>query len=71
VAPEVARIKAATDLPVVVGFGIRTPEAAAEIAGVADGCVVGSAIVSEIAQGRSPEEVLAFVRALAEGAHSA
>ena len=71
VAPEVARIKAATDLPVIVGFGIRTPEAAGAIAGVADGCVVGSAIVGEIAQGRSVAEVLALVRALADGAHAA
>jgi len=71
VAPEVARIKAATGLPVVVGFGIRTPGAARDIAAVADGCVVGSAIVSEIAAGRSVAEVLAYVRALAEGAHSA
>jgi tryptophan synthase alpha chain len=71
VAPEVARIKAATDLPVVVGFGIRTPEAAARIAAIADGCVVGSAIVAEIGAGRSPAEVLAFVASLARGAHSA
>ncbi|MBW7920691.1 MAG: tryptophan synthase subunit alpha [Rubellimicrobium sp.] len=71
VAPEVARIKAASDLPAVVGFGIRTPEAARDIAAVADGCVVGSAIVSEIAAGRSVAEVLAYVKALAEGAHSA
>lgn len=68
VAPEVARIKAATDLPVLVGFGIRTPEAARAIASVADGVVVGSAIVAEIAAGRTPEEVLDFVRALAAGA---
>ena len=71
VAPEVARIKAATDLPVIVGFGITTPEAAQTIAGVADGCVVGSAIVKEIAAGRSVPEVLAFVQRLTEGAHSA
>jgi tryptophan synthase alpha chain len=71
VAPEVARIKAQTDLPVIVGFGIRTPESAREIAAIADGAVVGSAIVSEIAQGRSPAEVLAFVRSLADGAHAA
>ena len=71
VAPEVARIKAATDLPVVVGFGINTPQKARAIAGIADGAVVGSAIVSRIGQGRSVAEVLDFVRALAEGAHSA
>ncbi|HID67463.1 MAG TPA: tryptophan synthase subunit alpha [Roseibacterium sp.] len=71
VAPEVARIKAKTDLPVIVGFGIRTPEAAQSIAATADGCVVGSAIVSEIADGKSVAEVLAFVSSLADGAHRA
>ncbi len=71
VAPEVARIKASTDLPVIVGFGIRTPETAQDIASIADGCVVGSAIVSEIADGKSVDEVLAFVKGLAEGAHRA
>jgi tryptophan synthase alpha chain len=69
VGPEVARIKAATDLPVIVGFGISTPETAEQIASVADGCVVGSAIVKEIAAGKPVAEVLAYVRALADGAH--
>jgi tryptophan synthase alpha chain len=71
VGPEVARIKRSTDLPVIVGFGINTPEAARTIAGVADGCVVGSAIVKEIGAGKSVAEVLAFVATLAAGAHSA
>ena len=71
VAPEVARIKASTDLPVIVGFGITTPEQARSIAGVADGCVVGSAIVKDIGAGKSVAEVLANVAALAAGAHSA
>ncbi|MCV6592611.1 MAG: tryptophan synthase subunit alpha [Silicimonas sp.] len=71
VGPEVARIKAKTDLPVIVGFGIKTPEASRDIASVADGAVVGSAIVERIAAGDSPAEVCAFVRGLAEGAHSA
>ncbi len=71
VGPKVARIKRATDLPLVVGFGINTPEAARAIAAVADGCVVGSAIVREIGAGKPAGEVLAMVRALAEGAHSA
>ena len=71
VAPEVARIKAKTDLPVIVGFGIRTPEAAQGIAAIADGCVVGSAIVSEIAAGKPVDQVLAFVTALAAGGHRA
>ena len=71
VAPEVARIKAKTDLPVIVGFGIRSPETSRSIASVADGCVVGSAIVSEIASGKSVSEVLSFVKSLADGAHDA
>ncbi|NNE79273.1 MAG: tryptophan synthase subunit alpha [Silicimonas sp.] len=70
VGPEVARIKAATDLPVIVGFGIKTPETSREIASVADGAVVGSAIVDLIGQGKSVTEVLEFVRGLAKGAHS-
>jgi len=71
VAPEVARIKRSTDLPVIVGFGINTPEAARSIASVADGCVVGSAIVKDIGSGMPVAEVLARVKALADGAHSA
>ena len=71
VAPEVARIKASTDLPVIVGFGITTPDAAQAIASVADGCVVGSAIVKEVGAGRPVADVLGFVASLAKGAHSA
>ena len=71
VAPEVARLKASTDLPVIVGFGINTPEAAQGIAAVADGCVVGSAIVKLIGEGRPVAEVLAFVAGLSAGAHRA
>ncbi|GGC15001.1 tryptophan synthase alpha chain [Marivita lacus] len=71
VGPEVARIKSQTDLPVIVGFGIRTPDASQAIAGVADGCVVGSAIVSELAMGKPVSDVLAFVKTLADGAHRA
>jgi tryptophan synthase alpha chain len=69
VGPEVARIQAASNLPVVVGFGVKTPENARDIAAVADGVVVGSAIVNQIGDGKSPSDVLDFVRSLAEGAH--
>jgi tryptophan synthase alpha chain len=69
VGPEVARIKAATALPVCVGFGIRTPGAARAIAGIADGAVVGSAIVDRIGRGDTPADVLSFVRTLTEAAH--
>jgi tryptophan synthase alpha chain len=71
VGPEIARIKRATGLPLVVGFGIRTPDAARAIAGVADGCVVGSAIVKMVEEKRPVPEILAFVRSLAAGAHAA
>jgi tryptophan synthase alpha chain len=56
----VARLKAATDLPVAVGFGVRTPEQAAAIGRVADGVVVGSAIVELV--GRHGAEAPAHVR---------
>ena len=69
IGPEVARIKAKTDIPVIVGFGINTPEAAEAVAKVADGAVVGSAIISRIAAGDSVGDVLAFVKTLSDGAH--
>lgn len=71
VAPEVARIKSKTDLPVIVGFGVNTPEKSRNIASVADGAVVGSAIVSQIGAGKPVAEVLGFVKTLSDGAHSA
>lgn len=71
VAPEVLRIKKASGLPVIVGFGVNTPEKSRAIAQVADGVVVGSAIVSKIAAGESVADVLAFVKTLSDGAHSA
>ena len=69
VGPAVERIKKATDLPVCVGFGVRTPEAAAAIAAVADGVVVGSAIVDAVASDGA-EAALDLTRRLAAGAHS-
>lgn len=69
VAPAVARIKESTDLPICVGFGVKTPEAAREIGKIADGVVVGSAIVDMMGAGRPAAEILDFVRSLAEGAH--
>lgn len=62
----VARLKVATDLPVAVGFGVRTPEQAEAIARVADGVVVGSAIVELIGKhGKdAPEHVRAYIHSL-------
>lgn len=71
VGPEVARIQAASGLPVIVGFGVNTPEKAEAIASVSDGAVVGSAIVNKIAAGESVADVLAFVKKLSDGAHRA
>ncbi len=80
VGAAVARIKKHTKLPVAVGFGIKTPEQAADIARVGDGAVVGSAIVSAIAaeidlnghvKPGASTRVLEFVRLLADGVHKA
>ena len=76
VAPAVARVRAASGLPVAVGFGIRTPQRAAEIARVADAAVVGSALVDQIAeaiaQKRDPVvKVLATAAALAKAVRDA
>ena len=69
----VARLKAATDIPVAVGFGVRTPEQAAKIAKVADGVVVGSALIDLVAQhgANAAEPVRDLTRALADAVHSA
>ncbi|MGH6870492.1 MAG: tryptophan synthase subunit alpha [Rhizomicrobium sp.] len=67
----VARVKARATLPCCVGFGIRTPEQAAGIARFADGAVVGSAIVTRLAETKSVENVVGFCRELAEAVHGA
>lgn len=71
IAAAVARLKAATPLPVAVGFGVKTPEMAEAIGRHADAVVVGSAIVSTIANGDTAEQTLAFVHTLAEGVRRA
>jgi tryptophan synthase alpha chain len=62
----VARLKAATVLPVAVGFGVRTSEQAAAIARVADGVVVGSAIVELVGRhgADAAEPVRAYIHSL-------
>ena len=70
VAPDVARIKQATDLPVCVGFGVKTPEMAKAISNISDGVVVGSSIVNLIGEGRPISEVLGFVQNLSKGVNS-
>jgi tryptophan synthase alpha chain len=51
------RLKAVTDLPVVMGFGIATPQHAVEAAAHADGVVVASALMRERLDGASPEQL--------------
>ena len=76
VAAAVGRLKAFTDLPIAVGFGITTPEQVAEIGSVADAAVVGSAIVRQIeanldehgkAKPGLVDAVLDFTRTLSQG----
>lgn len=69
----VARIKAASRIPVAVGFGVRTPEQAQAIARVADGVVVGSAFVSLVKEHgvNAAEPIRAFTASLAEAVHTA
>jgi tryptophan synthase alpha chain len=80
VGEAVARIKRHTDLPVCVGFGIRTPQAAGAIALKADGAVVGTALVDALqgsldAEGRATDGTVAavadLVAALAQGVRGA
>jgi tryptophan synthase alpha chain len=73
IAEAVARLKAATDLPVAVGFGVRTPEQAAEIARVADGVVVGSALVELVGEHGvdAPRHLREYTACLANAVHSA
>lgn len=80
VAAAVSRVQAETDLPVAVGFGIRTPDRAAAVARQADAAVVGTAIVQFAADrldgdGKAPpglaEAVAGFVGDLAQAVHGA
>ncbi|MEM9206636.1 MAG: tryptophan synthase subunit alpha [Pseudomonadota bacterium] len=76
VASAVTRIKGHTDLPIVVGFGIKKPEHASQVAANADGAVVGSALVTAVKDSLDAEDnatdqtvqgVLDLVSSLAEG----
>ncbi|MDF1792433.1 MAG: tryptophan synthase subunit alpha [Thalassobaculaceae bacterium] len=76
----VERLKRHTDLPVCVGFGIKTPEQAADVAKVADGAIVGTAVVNAIkgsldgdggATATTVSDTLGFVKTLAAGVRGA
>ncbi len=63
---EVDALRKAIDLPIAVGFGISTPEQAASVAEVAEGVVVGSALINALDVG-GVERAVDFVRSLREG----
>ena len=66
---QVARVRKAANLPVVVGFGVKTPARASEVARDADGVVVGTAIVKTLHED-GPKAALSLIRSLAEATHS-
>jgi len=66
---QVARVREASNLPVVVGFGVKTPERAREVAKDADGVVVGTAIVKTLHED-GPEAALDLIRSLADATHN-
>ena len=69
----VARLKANTQLPIVVGFGVRTPAQAAAIAKVADGVAVGTALVELVGKygDQAPRYIQELTVSLAQAVHSA
>jgi tryptophan synthase alpha chain len=74
VADLVSRVRAHTELPIAVGFGISTPDHVRALRGVADGVAVGSAVLNTIANapaGKQPEALREFVRSLRDAGSSA
>jgi tryptophan synthase alpha chain len=62
-----ARLKAATTKPVLVGVGVSNREQAVRVGEVADGAIVGSAVVRRVLEGQAPEDVAEFVRSIRAG----
>jgi tryptophan synthase alpha chain len=58
------RIKARTDKPVLMGFGVGSPAQAVEVSAEADGAIVGTAVVRRILDGETPEQLHAFIASL-------
>ena len=61
------RLKGLTELPVCIGIGVSTPDQAAQVCTVADGVVVGSALVRRLLEGGGPDGAALFVRELRQG----
>ena len=58
------RLKAVTDLPVLIGVGVSTPEQAVEVSAEADGVIVGSALMRRLLDGGGPDAAASFVAEL-------
>jgi tryptophan synthase alpha chain len=73
IAPNVAELRKVTDAPICVGFGISTPDQVREVTRVADGAIVGSAVIRRLTEvvnepvGRQRDTMVTFLRGLAGG----
>ena len=66
---QVQIIKSQTNIPVCVGFGIKTPEDAKSVSAVADGVVVGSSIVELIEKNTPIDKICDYIKMLADAVH--
>jgi tryptophan synthase alpha chain len=66
-----ARLRERTDAPLAVGFGISTPEQAADVAALADGVIIGSALIDAVSRAASPDDACAAARRLVGEASAA
>jgi tryptophan synthase alpha chain len=66
-----ARLRERTEAPLAVGFGISTPQQAADVATLADGVIIGSALIDAVARAASPDDACAAARRLVSDASAA
>jgi tryptophan synthase alpha chain len=66
-----ARLRERTDAPLAVGFGISTPEQAADVAALADGVIIGSALIDAVTKAATPDDACAAARTLVGDASAA
>ncbi len=69
--PHIAQIKSHTDLPIAIGFGIKTPEDVANMAQIGDAVVVGSAIVQNMAEGLKNDDLTEAIKTQVQSLSSA
>jgi tryptophan synthase alpha chain len=66
-----ARLRERTEAPLAVGFGISTPEQAADVARLADGVIIGSALIAAVTAAATPDDACAAARTLVGDASAA